>query len=176
MKKHLLPFLFIALFFSACTPDEDVDMPVPEQSVEEQILGVWEKAEFTANYYDKDGNPISLGDWMDFYFMSRPPFVDNLFLFDENGFTSSYLDPRDSSITVEENFNYQIFEQDGKHVLEIEKKTYDPDKQSFVITGITDSTMTWREERKNAEYCEGELGDCDYIVPLTVYTYTFRKK
>ena len=102
MKKHLLSFLFVALLFSGCTPDDGVDMPVPEQSVEVQILGVWEKAEFTADYYDNDGNPMSLGFYyMDFYFESSPPFVDNLFRFDENVLTSSYLSPRDSSITDE---------------------------------------------------------------------------
>jgi len=177
MKKHLLlSFLFIALLFSGCTPDDGVDMPEPEQSVEEQILGVWEKAESTANYYDKDGNPLYEGVWWDSHFEFEPPFVDNLFQFTENGLTSSYLNPRDSSITDEGFFNYRILEQDGKRVLEIEKKMYSPDKQSIAITAITDSTMTLQQEFKDVEYCEGDLGPCGHLVPLTVYTYKFRKK
>lgn len=55
MKKHLLlPFLFMALFFTSCTPDGEVDMPEPQKPISERILGVWESGsvyEFSENSY-----------------------------------------------------------------------------------------------------------------------------
>lgn len=42
-KQFLLPFIFIALLFSGCQePDEDVDMPMPENTLDEKILGEWQ--------------------------------------------------------------------------------------------------------------------------------------
>ena len=181
MKKHLLPFLFIALCFSACTPDEDVDMPMPDNSVEEQIQGLW------LNYEFSDINYLDYAATDTLYTYHYPVFtpLSQAFKFDEHMvyFGSdpfSNIEPNNGPdvFPIGNSSPYYILKRDGKTYINYDNtKNYDGEATKelsgdWEISSITDSTMTWIQELKNTSYIAG--GD-DQNIPLTVYTLKFRR-
>lgn len=118
MKKNLLlPVMFIALLFSGCQPDDDVDMPKPEKSISEQILGEWIHTPFN--------RPYSFYD----------TFIEITYYEDDED-AENY----DGHNKGQWNY-YKVKEKDGKTFIEGEEPN-----EGYVIyeiTEFTDSTMTW---------------------------------
>jgi len=141
MKKHLLlPFLFIALFFSACTPDEDVDMPIPEkpdESFEQQLNGDWLVDVSVEWKVDEDGNlydekTLSSYDLEEWY-----------------TFGGKYLVYRygdgdvDNVQTTELLGRYILTENSGRHFLSLYENSH-AESQFSEITFEDEESMTWR--------------------------------
>ncbi|MBF9252440.1 hypothetical protein I2I11_03965 [Pontibacter sp. 172403-2] len=171
MKKHLLSLpLLLCLFFSACTPEDDVDMPMPENPVEEQILGDWLNYEEETEWYPHEGDTSPDPDFADIY-NGNPTPVQQGYRFDGHfiykgerslgggayDFPDIYTDP----LSV-----YHIAKQDGKSYIEYSNTQWQ-------ISAITDSTMTWRRELKNTKIQEG---GSEQEIYLKVDIRRFRKE
>jgi len=133
MKKHLLlPFLFIALFFSACTPDEDVDMPIPDMKTpSEMIQGDWLNYESIYTAHRATDEVLVTTAVEKYKFEADSVYLET---FNDGNFLLPYhLSEKNNKTYI----SYGIWD------------VYMP--QEYEIVSITDSTMTWRKEDTNYE-------------------------
>ncbi|MBF9252801.1 hypothetical protein I2I11_05835 [Pontibacter sp. 172403-2] len=145
MKKQLLlPFLFIALYFSACTPDDNVDMPQPEpqKPISELIEGDWDL--YMQIDIDSSGNetPSTKNQTLVYSISNNSYYVIDYPY--EGGAGGRYGD-------------YTIFESDGKNYIETDEDV--SGHAVFQITSITDSTMTWEMTDSLAQLSDAYQGE-----------------
>jgi len=173
MKKHLLlSFLFIAIMFTGCQePDDDVDMPVPEKPVAEQIQGEWLNYQGSNEYFFNPDRTDPYEEWNETFELTDAYRLDASNISRGYAITSDYDGAFSHYIYTDvDTAPYTVFKRpDGDY---IRYQIPGQQVQDWKIAAINDSTMTWEQEKRNMTYFSA--GN-EVLVAVTLNTMKFRR-
>ena len=179
MKKHLLSLpLLSCLLFAGCTPDEGIDMPMPENTLAKEIQGSWQLYESSVTYDEGLEEPVVDTD------TSKQTFRfdgHTLYFATESTNGPEYGLPGYVGWDIFEEGNtspYYLIDQNDQTLIQYDsslnpkgRTTLEPHGQ-WIIDSITDSTMVWTQKHTGmyGVIVRNEF-ETDYD-----FTYKFRKK
>ncbi|PVY41325.1 hypothetical protein [Pontibacter virosus] len=157
MKKLLLLPLFFALVLTSCGDDEDEKLEPPVSEIDAKMRGDWTNTQIKRVYYS-DQNEVMYTDSVQY---------QTTFSF--NGKQLTVTAPGSNP----EVMNYSFPDPDDSTVIELQRGA---DRGKYTVSSISDSDMTWVEEKQYAGFPEEAPDNEKTTSQKGVYTWKFVRK
>ncbi|MBX0332455.1 hypothetical protein K3G39_04315 [Pontibacter sp. HSC-14F20] len=157
MKKLLLIPIFFALFLTSCDDDKEENLEPPVSEIDAKMRGDWTNTQIKRVYYS-DQNEIMFTDSVQYQ-------------------TTFSFDGKQLTVTAPgsnpEVMNYSFPDPNDTTVIELQRGA---DKGQYTVATISNSEMTWIEEKPYAGFPEESPDDEKTTSQMGVYTWKFVRK